>query len=150
MAVVLNAGDLRLRHWIYETFATLGRAPTFDEAGEVAHSPAAAIDSLARLHAAHALVLADDRSCIRMALPFSANDVGYTVAGDDGRWWANCAWDSLAIPLSLGVDATIDASWMDDGSAVDLAVTGGELSSYEGFVHYTTPARHWWDDIGET
>ncbi len=85
-----------------------------------------------------------------MALPFSAVPTDYRVVADDREWWANCAWDSLAIPAVLRIDATIDARWHDTGEPIELAVAGGTLTSTGGFIHFAIPARQWWDDIVET
>lgn len=89
---------------------------------------------------------------IAMALPFAAEPSGHRVSNDTGSWWANCAWDSLAIPAAFEQDATIEATWLDTGDAVDLAVHDGALigTGVGGFIHFSVPARNWWDDIVET
>lgn len=148
MSALLSSGERQLRHHIYEHFASVGRAPSRFQLEEWAGSDTT--HALQRLDEAHAIVLADDGSSIRMALPFSAAETGHAVRSGERSWWANCAWDSLAIPVAVGVDAAIDATWLDDDGPVDLAVNDGELSSYAGFVHFCIPARHWWDDIVET
>ncbi len=140
--------DLELRHVIYESFAATGAPPSRGDlaalvgGGEVD-------DRLRRLHDRHMVVL-DDRGDITMALPFSARPTEHRIVTGDRSWWANCAWDSLAIPAALDIDATVEASWLDTGEPVDLAVRGGELVGEDGFVHFVVPARHWWDDIVET
>ena len=69
----------------------------------------------------------------------------------DRRWFANCAWDALAIPAALGTDAEIDAPWLDGGSPVDLRIVDGRLEGdTDACVHFVVPARHWWDDIVHT
>ena len=141
--------DHRFRHEIYTTFAKTGAAPSPAQLADWAGGPSAAAAALRRLHGAHALVL-DEAGAIRMALPFSAIATDHAVAAGGQRWWANCAWDALAIPVALGIDAQIEAHWLDSGEPVDLAVVGGEPSSGEGFVHFAIPARRWWDDIVET
>ena len=85
-----------------------------------------------------------------MALPFSAVPTPYVVSHSGRRWVANCAWDALAIPAALDLDVTIEAPWLDQPGSVDLAVVDGRLSHTDGYVHFTIPARRWWDDIVET
>ncbi len=87
-----------------------------------------------------------------MALPFAARPTGHRVLDGSRRWWANCAWDSLAIPAALGIDAEIEARWLDDDTPVDLRIEHGRPAgeASDGFIHFTIPARHWWDDIVET
>jgi hypothetical protein len=141
--------DSELRYRIYRNLADTGTPPAAAELEEWCGGPAATAGALRRLHDSHAVVL-DEAGSIRMALPFSAVASGHRVVADDSAWWANCAWDALAIPAALDVDATIEAAWLDTGEPVDLEVRQGELRHSGGFVHFAIPARHWWDDIVET
>jgi hypothetical protein len=135
-----------LRHHILLRFAETGAPPSFaDLAGAEGKEVAAA--ALQRLAGDHSIVLEQDQTEIRMAMPFSAVPTPWQVVAGEQHWYANCAWDALAIPASLGRDATIDAVWEDTQQPVDLAVTGDVLSSSDGFIHFAVPARHWWDDI---
>jgi hypothetical protein len=144
--------DAELRHRVYRRLAETGEAPSFAEIAAWAAGPAAADAALGRLHDARALVLDADRRSIRMALPFSAVPTDHVVRSGGRRWWANCAWDALALPPLLGVDAVIESSWADTGEPVDLAVRGDALvgAGGDGFVRYGIPARRWWDDIVAT
>ncbi len=104
---------------------------------------------LSDLHDRHALVLGTGGE-IRMALPFSAVPTIHRVTSGDRSWWANCAWDALAIPLLLGIDAEVESAWADTGEPARFAVTNGDLVDDDGTVRYSVPARRWWDDIVET
>ena len=141
--------DWQLRHEIYRTFAQTGQAPGQDELVSWAGDAESAARTLSRLYLVHAVVL-DAAGSIRMALPFSGVETDHRVSSGERSWWANCAWDALAIPAALRVDARIEAVWIDTGEPVGLAVMGGALSSTEGFVHFQIAARNWWDDIVET
>ena len=141
--------DTTLRYAIYRTFAESGRSPTAGRLAEWCGGADAAQTALRRLHDAHAIVL-DTAGGIRMALPFSAVDTGHMVVSGEMSWWANCAWDTLAIPAALDIDAAIEAVWLDTGDPVDLTIQGGELSHSDGFIHFEICAEQWWDDIVET
>ncbi len=130
-------------------FAATGEAPSVALLTEWAGGLANAESALRRLHEAHALVL-DETGAIRMALPFSAVETEHQVVAGDRTWWANCAWDALAIPAALGLDGRINARWLDSGEAIDLEIVGGEPTSSDGLVHFAVPARRWWDDMVET
>jgi SAM-dependent methyltransferase len=123
--------DLRFRNQIYRTFAETGLAPSLAMLAEWAGGTDAADAALRRLHDGHALVL-DESGGIRMALPFSAVPTDHRVVAGGRTWWANCAWDALAIPAALGVDATIEAPWFDAGGAVDLAIRDGRPTTTVG------------------
>lgn len=139
--------DLRRR--LYGHVAETGAVPELAEIHEWVGDAARADALLADLHERHLVVL-DEAGAARMLLPFAATDTGHRVFTADRSWWANCAWDSLAIPIALGIDAEIEATWIDTGAAVDLAVRDGALTSTDGFIQWMTPARRWWDDVAET
>ena len=142
---------LALRRHIYRTIADTGRAPTRAALAEHFDSFDAATDGLQRLDDRHFIVLGDDGE-IAMALPFAARPTGHRVVAGTRRWWANCAWDALAIPAALATDATIEARWLDDNEPVNLRISNGQPvgDAVDGLIHFTIPARHWWDDIVET
>ena len=143
--------ELDLRRHVYRTLADTGRAPAAAEVAELVGGPVAAAEHLRRLEDRHFVVL-DASGEISMALPFAARPNGHRVINGSRSWWANCAWDSLAIPAALHADAEIEARWLDDDTPVDLRSENGLLAgeASEGFIHFTIPARHWWDDIVET
>ena len=141
--------DAALRHQIYRHFADTGNAPTLATLAQWAGGDEEAQQALRRLHEAHAVVL-DQSGTIRMALPFSAVPTEHKVVAGERSWFANCAWDCLAIPVALDIDVAIEAEWLDTGEPVDLAISDGRLSHTDGFIHFAVPARHWWDDIVET
>ena len=82
-----------------------------------------------------------------MALPFAAEPTDFRVTTDEGAWWANCAWDSLAVLAALHSDGRIRAHWSDTGEPLELTVSQGELQEAEGYVSLPLPASRWWDDI---
>lgn len=141
--------DQEFRHSIFSTFADSGGPPSRAALETWAGSARGADDALKRLHDAHAIVL-DTYGSILMALPFSAVPTEHRVEAGDRSWWANCAWDSLAIPAALGIDASIEATWLDTGEPVDLGIRDGQPTTTDGFVHFSIPARRWWDDVVET
>ena len=143
--------EWRLRRVVYDELAAHGEAPSFATLTEVMGDEVSTRRLLREMHDRHLVVL-DEHDEIRMALPFSARPSAHRVVAADGRaWWANCAWDSMAISAALDVNVTIEASWLDTGEPVELSIVDGELrGDTSGFVHYAIAARHWWDDIVET
>lgn len=112
----------------------LARAGGWDEAEVLA--------SLQRLAGEHRIALTDN-GAVRMAHPFSAVPTAYRTVIGDRWWWANCAWDSLAILSLLG-----------DGEAhgpngLVWTVDRGEVHP-DGIVHLLVPARSFWDDVAFT
>ena len=64
----------------------------------------------------------------------------------DRTWFANCAWDALAILALLG-----DGKAIATGAAGELVwtVEDGKVSP-RGIVHLLVPAKNFWDDVGFT
>lgn len=147
----LSGVDLfELRLIVYRHFVEMGVAPVRVElaatVGDADH-----VDGLLReLHDRHMLVL-DDRpereGEIRMALPFASEPTNWRVTTDRGAWWANCAWDSLAILAALHSDGRIDSHWADTGDPLRLTVTDGTVDRTDGHISFPLPASQWWNDI---
>ena len=135
---------------MYRHFVETGSAPSRTALADVVGDLETVEGLLRELHDRHMLVL-DDRPArqgeIRMALPFAAEPTNFRVTTDEGAWWANCAWDSLAVLAALHQDGRIDSSWSDTGEPLQLTVTHGSLGDTEGYVSFPLPATRWWDDI---
>lgn len=146
----LHALDARVRAEVYRTLAGTSRAPA---PGELARAlgiePPEISASLARLAAAHALVLDPGSGAVLMAHPFSAVATDYPVVAGERTWWANCAWDALGIPALLERDTETRTPCPDCAEPLRIAVRDGRVEG-EGVVHFLVPARHFWDDIGFT
>ena len=149
---VVTMDVMELRAVVYEHIAASGEVPSRAQLIDLVGGGRRVDELLAEAHERHLLVL-DDRperyGEIRMALPFAAEPTGFRVTTADGAWWANCAWDALAIPAALATDAAIEARWLDDDEPVDLRIANGQPvgDAVDGLIHFTIPARHWWDDI---
>lgn len=141
--------DKTLRFRIYQCFATTGVRPTLDQMADWVGDRDATLEALQRLARTRAVVLDEDGD-IRMALPFSGVQTPHVVSTGSQRWFANCAWDALAIPLLVEADASITSTWLDTGDRVQLVASGGMLTDSSGFVSFGVPVRDWWGDIVET
>lgn len=141
--------DQHVRAAIYRLFVDNGRAPVVAElSSELDLTPVRVEASLQRLHDAHVLVLAPGTPYIWMANPFSALPTPYTVTAGAKTFWANCIWDGLGILAMLAADGTVDSFCPDCGDPLRVEVRDGDLVPSEDVIHYTVPARKWWDDIG--
>jgi hypothetical protein len=143
--------DRDVRHAVYRHFVDTGGAPAKQELAAALGVPGAAVEaSLRRLEAAHMLVLAPGTAEIWMAHPFSAVPTLYPVHAGGRRCWANCAWDALAIPALLGVDADTKTRCPDCGERLALRTRGGEMEPTDAVVHFAVPPRRFWENIGFT
>jgi len=139
----VDEADLELRRRTYAFFVEHGRAPAPAELGE----PEEILAGWRGLDGEHALVLNPATDELRMLNPFSAVPTAYRVQAG-GRWWyGNCAWDVFGICAALHHDGRIETSCPDCSEALRLSVTGGKLVEAGSVVHFSVPARRWWDDI---
>ncbi len=102
------------------------------------------------LQDAHMLVLQEGDEEILMANPFSAVPTSFLVEIGAHSWWGNCIWDAMGIAAMVKGEARISTGCGDCNDAMSLLVANGRLASYhgaEGIVHFSVPARHWWDNI---
>jgi hypothetical protein len=140
------------RRFIYSHVATHGSPPTSQE---IAQGRDTSVDDarelLKVLGVTKRVILNPESGEIWMCGPFSAVPTRFRVHGESVSWWANCAWDMLGIPASLGISARVDTTCAccDEPMHIDVDAERGPLSS-EGVVHIFLPARRWYDDIGFT
>ncbi|MBI5666959.1 MAG: hypothetical protein HZC41_03055 [Chloroflexi bacterium] len=149
--VVLSEQDWQIRHFIYQFFVEHGRPPAIQETGgHFSLDDEEARQVYHRLHQRHTIFLEPGTDRIRIANPLSAVPTSYRVVINNRTLWANCAWDSLGIPAMLNADAQIEARHPLSGEPVRYAVTAGELQADAGVVHFSLPARAWYDDLIHT
>lgn len=141
--------DVRLA--VYRTVVDEGVPPTASEiAGRLGVETADVEASLHRLEDAHVFTLAPGTSNVWMAFPFSAIPTPFEVHVGDRHYFANCIWDALGIPVTLGADATIDSFCPDCAERLRLEIRDGALMPADGVIHFAVPAARWWEDIGAT
>jgi hypothetical protein len=140
------------RVFIYSHVADTGAPPTSEEiAAHFAITRDDARERLKALGATKRVILNKETGEIWMCGPFSAVPTRFRVHGATASWWANCAWDMLGIPASLGISARVDTSCAccDEPVTIEVDAENGPASG-EGLVHIFLPARRWYDDIGFT
>jgi len=102
--------------------------------------------SLRRLADEHVIALLDASTQVWMAHPFSGVETSYQAVIGDRSWYANCAWDALAILSLLG-----DGEARATGAAGELVwKVQDERVTPRGIVHLLVPAKNFWDDVGFT
>ena len=141
--------DIRLS--VYDHILATGRVPLVSELADRTSLPSEDIArELRRLQNIHAFALAPASDEILMAHPFSAAPTSHVVHANGRNFWANCAWDAIAIPSMLGVDAAIETRCGDCGGALTFRAVAGRAEPDEGVVHFSVPPRHFWRNVGFT
>lgn len=139
----------RVRVHVLERTIETTEVPT---AGEVATQldldESTVVGAYRALADGHVFVLEpNDSTRLRMANPFSGVPTDFVVTVAGRRYSGNCVWDALGIISLLGGDGTVDVPCPDCFEPLTLKVAGRRLVTADGVVHFSVPAREWWDDI---
>jgi hypothetical protein len=139
----------RIRLHVLDRATKAGQVP---DAAEVAHglgcSRADVTEAYQSLGEGHVYVLEPgDPTRLRMANPFSAVPTPFTVEAGGRSYFGNCVWDALGVVSLLGGDGRVLTSCPDCRETMVLEVAQRRLARAEGVVHFSVPARRWWDDI---
>ena len=140
---------VRVRIAVLERTIASGQVPTAGEIARELDMPVAMVqEAYAKLGESHVFVCEpDDPSRLRMANPFSAVPTPFKVSARGGSYYGNCVWDALGIISMLGGEGVVDTACPDCSQPLSLRVTGGKLEETDSAVHFSVPARQWWDDI---
>ena len=141
--------DVRL--YIYTQMIETSAAPSVADTARALRRTEDEIEEVYRaLAAAHMLVLRPGSQTVWMAMPFSNMQTAFTVIAGGRAYYANCAWDAFGIPALLGIDARIFTTCPDCGGVLERKVANSTIPETRGLVHFTMPARRWWDNVGFT
>ncbi|MYA40188.1 MAG: hypothetical protein F4Z31_00105 [Gemmatimonadetes bacterium] len=140
----------RLRGHLYRRIRDNGTVLSRAELAADLGATAAEIDRAFRFLADACVLALDCDGEVWMAHPFSAVPTPYRVETPIGAYWANCAWDALAIPLLLGTDGRTRTNCPQSGARFDLTMTRGRAVPRGAVVRLAVPVRDFWDDIGFT
>ena len=134
---------------VYRRFLADGEAPSAEDVAFGLGLGRDEIEAAFReLEAGRVLVFEPGSLDIWMAQPLSTRPTDFRVTTERGAWWAACAWDAFGVSAMLGEDAQIATADPATGELLELRVEAGRPAGDEAIVHFSVPARRWWDDIG--
>ena len=151
----MNETARTVRKFVFDSFLERTYAPAAEEiANELRLSLGETKAALAELDEGHHLKLLEGTSRILMAFPFSAISTPFRVTRSNGkRYFANCAWDSIAFLPMLDESVRIDSFCERCGKPVGFQLekgVGSEATEGLPLVHLALPASAWWQDITRT
>lgn len=145
---MLQPGDEEVRGALTRLIARLGLAPAAVEvAAEAGCAEGEVGPALARLQAAHALLLHPGSTRPWVVHPFALAPAACWVATAERGYWASCLYCALGVAAALGRDATVTTRLGGEAETVAYRVRAGELVDTEGCFHLSTPAARWWDNV---
>lgn len=147
-----EAAAKEIRKFIYDRFRDTSRAPVVEEIMQRFALPRRrAVDTLRELESARQLALLPGTERILMAHPFSAIATPFRVESRDGRrYFANCAWDAIALHVLLEAPIAIDSHCHHCGEPIEIRL-GDDAVQAAGpastIVYLALPAAKWWENI---
>ena len=140
-----------LRTQIYRTLAETGAAPGKAQLSEMLDVEITEVGRLLKqLEDAKVLALLGESGEVWMAHPLSAVPTPLVVTAGGREYFANCAWDAIALPMVLGADGETNLVCGSTGEALRIHVRDGTLEPVDAVIRFPVPARRFWDDIGYT
>jgi Alkylmercury lyase len=140
-----------LRKYIFDSFIQDARAPLIEEIMKRFGLGREEAGRLLRdLQSAHHILLLPGTHRILMANPFSNLPTPFRVTANSKVYYANCAWDAIALHLVLELDTRIHSYCHHCGTAIEFGLSGGKRSSDEGgnaLVYLGTPVSKWYENL---
>lgn len=137
-----------IRAFVYDYFKQTTRPPSVEEtAARFALSTEETASAYEELNGRHAFFLQPGTHNILMANPFSAIETPFKVYASGKTYFANCAWDSLGIPVAIHSNAEIEAACSQSGTPIRLSVRENQISGLNVLIHFLVPFREWYKDL---
>lgn len=146
--MALNDYLMSGRNAIFRYLVETGNVPSVNELAADLSLPIPTTKQLLNdLHNERVLFLGNDGN-IQMLWPFSGVPTVFKVIANNISYWANCAFDAVAIPAALNTDAVISAQFAyPSQDPVTICVKDGKISPGEHLVNMPLPVREWYKDI---
>src|SRR5882762_10249819 len=120
----------QVRKFIFDSFDATGTAPVLEHVmRRFGLDRAQAFEALVALEEAHHIALVKGTQRILMAFPFSSVTTPFRVTAQGRTYYANCAWDSIAIHVALGREERIDSYCHHCAEEVTIHLRDGDVAS---------------------
>ena len=155
--IILLTIDLNkhVRKYIYDHFYSFGVPPTLEKMIVKFQKERGEISSVLKsLHEDHLIVVDEKIHKIMIAHPFSGIPTSFVVkSSQDVKYYATCAWDSIALHFTLESDIEIESYCYHCYEEIRLILSNRQIVlkiPEETIIHFQEPAGTWWDDIIDT
>ena len=143
-----------VRKYIFEHFEEHAIAPVLEQImRKFGLDRTSAFDVLVNLQSARHIALLTGTQRILMAFPFSSIVTPFRVkaAGRDKEYFANCAWDAVAIHVTLGKEEWISSYCHHCSEDIKIHLKDympiSKQSDTQPLVYLALPALKWWENI---
>lgn len=144
-----------IRRFVYRHFYEFSVPPTLEQLIEHFNKERDEILSiLYSLHEDHHLVIDKKINKIIIAHPFAGIPTSFIVETESNtRYFATCAWDSIAMHVTLGEDVEIRSYCHHCNINITLSLANEKIilkTPLDVLIHFQYPAKKWWNDIIDT
>src|SRR5712691_5580209 len=143
-----------VRKYIFDHFEERAIAPVLEQImRRFGLDRAAAFKVLVDLQSARHIALLTGTQRILMAFPFSSVVTPFRVkvAGKDKEYFANCAWDAVAIHVALGKEQWISSYCHHCSEDIKIHLKDQRMVSQgshsQAAIYLALPASKWWENI---
>jgi alkylmercury lyase-like protein len=143
-----------IRKYIFEHFEEHTTAPVLEQIMQKFElDRAQAFKVLVDLQSARHIALLTGTQRILMAFPFSSIVTPFRVkvAGRDAEYFANCAWDAVAIHVALGREQWISSYCHHCSEDIMIHLKDQRVVAQQSekgpLVYLALPASKWWENI---
>ena len=143
-----------VRKYIFEHFEEHATAPVLEQIMQkFGLDRTSAFNVLVELQSARHIALLPGTQRILMAFPFSSIVTPFRVqtAGNDKDYFANCAWDAVAIHVALGKEQWIASYCHHCAEDIKVHLRDQMLvaqgSHSQPLIYLALPASKWWENI---
>src|SRR2546425_12311790 len=143
-----------VRKYIFDHFEDHAIAPVLEQImRRFGLDRTSAYKVLVDLQSARHIALLTGTQRILMAFPFSSIVTPFRVkvAGKDKEYFANCAWDAVAIHVTLGRDQWISSYCHHCSEEIKIHLKDqrqvSRQSDDQSLVYLALPASKWWENI---
>jgi len=150
----MNQEQRVTRKYIFDHFFEYTTAPPLEEVMQrFKLTRKEAFNRFRELEADHHILLIPGTQRILMANPFSAVSTPFKVYVGGSRYYANCAWDTVALHVMLEKEARIASFCHHCADSIEITMSGGEVkasSPPSPVIFLSTPVANWYDNLINT
>jgi hypothetical protein len=143
-----------VRKYIFDHFFEYSSAPPLEEVMQrFGYTRKEAFARFKELEADHHVVLVPGTQRILMANPFSAVSTPFRVYAGGRRYFANCAWDTVALHVMIDAETGIESFCHHCAESIEMSLSGGKVKSSkpsDPMIFLSTPVAKWYDDLINT
>ncbi len=144
----------KIRKYIFEHFEEHATAPVLEQIMQkFGLDRTSAFNALVDLQSARHIALLPGTQRILMAFPFSniVTPFRVRIAGKDRDFFANCAWDAVAIHVALGKEQWIASYCHHCSEDIKIHLKDQKMVSQgshaEPQIYLAQPVSKWWENI---